>query len=79
MKNFLRLFGFIKKTQNAEDIKVVTDYLKKNENFKKAALDIHSKKENAKKSFFTAIDDLLEQEDGIKERKQLQDKSKNNK
>lgn len=79
MKNLFRLFGFFKKTQNAEDIKVVTDYLKKNENFKKAALDIHNKKETAKTSFFSAIDDLLEQEDGIKEKKQISDKSKENK
>jgi hypothetical protein len=79
MKNFFKLFGFLKQTKNADDIKVITDYLKKNENFKKAALDIHRKKENAKTSFFGAIDDLLEQEDGIKEKKQIEDKSNNNK
>ena len=79
MKNLIKLFGFIKNTKNAEDIKGVTDFLKNNESFKKAAIGVHKKKENAKTSFFSAIDDLLEQEDGIKEKKQISDKSRENK
>lgn len=80
MNSFKRLFGLINKSKNAEDIKEVTDFLKKNDTFKKIALDIHKKQQNVKSSFFSTIDDLLEQEDGLKkENKQITDDSKNKK
>ena len=78
MNSLKRIFGFLNQTKKADDFQVVTNYLKNNQNFKKAALDVHSKKENAKSSFFGAIDNLLEQEDGIKEKKQITDNSKEN-
>jgi len=66
------------RSKNVEDIKEVTEFLKKNETFKNAALNVHKKKESLSSGFFSTIDSILEQEDGIKkENKQITDNSKN--
>jgi len=53
-----KLFGLFSRTARAKDIPEVTEYLAKNEAFKKAALGVHRNKKN----FFTNLDQYLEKE-----------------
>ena len=44
----------------------LTDFLKRNDHFKKAAFKIHDTKEGFKNKFLDSFDGLLKDEDGIK-------------
>lgn len=80
MNSLKKLFNLVNKAKATEDIKEVTEFLKKNEQFKKIALDIHEKKSSFRSSFMKSLDNILEHEDGLnKEKKQITDDSINNK
>lgn len=55
---FLRLFGMYSKVKRSRDIPEVTNFLANNEQFKKAAMGLHEKKQ----SFWKDLDSYLEKE-----------------
>ena len=63
-KNFFRYF--ISNGKNLDDIKPLTDYLKNNSQFTQTAHKIHHTKEGIKNKFTKHLDNLLEEEDGVK-------------
>jgi hypothetical protein len=74
LKNFLRFF--MTNGKNMEDIKPLTDYLKNNNHFRNTAHKIHHTKEGIKYKFTQHLDNLLEEEDGVKMIEDQRDKNK---
>ncbi len=64
MKNFLKYFFLFK--NDIKDHQPLTEFLKRNENFKKAAFKFHDTKEGFKNKFLNTFEDLLKKEDDIK-------------
>ena len=74
LKNFFRFF--ISNGKNLDDIKPLTDYLRNNHQFRNTAHKIHHTKESIKSKFTNHLDNLLEEEDGVKMIEDQKDKNR---
>ncbi len=75
MKNFLKFFFAFK--GNINDHQPLTDFLKRNQHFKKAAFKVHDTKEEVKKNMWNSFNNLLKDEDEIKLIEDKSDKRNN--